>query len=97
MKRRTKAEKRKKMAGMQKARDMMTAFVVVVGSGVEEGEGGRPRGKVEHAELLFIRLEMERSKRSVEPNPEMPSRTQPTSDMWPTFNSLSHPVNGLVA
>lgn len=94
MKRRTKAEKRKKMAGMQKARDMMT---VVVGSGVEEGEGGRPRGKVEHAELLFIRLEMERSKRSVEPNPEMPSRTQPTSDMWPTFNSLSHPVNGLVA
>ena len=66
MKRRTKAEKRKKMAGMQKARDMMT---VVVGSGVEEGEGGRPRGKVEHAELLFIRLEMERSKRSVDTKP----------------------------
>lgn len=36
MKRRTKAEKRKKTAGTQKARDMVEAFVVV-GVGGERG------------------------------------------------------------
>ena len=43
MKRSTKAEKRKKIAGMQKARDMM--MVVVVESDVEEVEGGKARGE----------------------------------------------------
>lgn len=45
MKRRTKAEKRKKMAGIQKARDMMMAIVVVVESDVDKREEGKTRGE----------------------------------------------------
>lgn len=44
MKSRTKAAKRKKMAGTQKARDMVMGFVVVE-SDVEGGKGGEAEGE----------------------------------------------------
>lgn len=61
MKRRTKAAKMKKMAGTQKARDMMMAFVVV-GSDAEEGEEGKSRGNAKTCQgcLLSWLLKVER-------------------------------------
>lgn len=62
MKRRTKAEKRKKMAGMQKARDMIMAFVDVV---VRKGKETKRGTNREPAEVPFyyatIQAQMARS------------------------------------
>ena len=97
MKSRTKAAKRKKMAGTQKARDMVMGFVVVE-SDVEGGKEAKRKGRQKHAESLklFIMLGMERSKRREVLNPEMPkphtarwhfpfstiSRCQPKRSFW---------------